>query len=75
MKTVLPITLRAAFTFVAMMVIQYMIPYHILTLVGIGAGFFLYKTGDDQNLAIGVLIGSILFGIFAFITAQYYPIG
>ena len=73
MKDLFSIIVRAAFTFVAFAVIQYMVPYYLLVAGGVAAGFFLLKTGDDRALALGILIGSILFGIFAFVMAQYYP--
>ena len=72
MKRALPIAIRAAFTFAAMKVIVYMIPYYFLALGGIAAGVFLYKTGDDRNLAIGILIGSITFGIFEYLYNHGY---
>ncbi len=72
MRTALPIAIRAAFTFVAFMVIQYMIPYYILALVGLVAALFLYKTGDDRHLGVGVAVGSIAFGVYAFVIAQYF---
>lgn len=74
MKDLFSILVRAAFTFVAFEAIQFVIPYYLLALGGIAAGFFLLKAGDDRALAIGMLAGSIAFGIFAFIMAQYYPV-
>jgi hypothetical protein len=74
MKDLFSILVRTAFTFVAFSVIQYKIPWYLLVFGGIAAGLFLLKTGDDRALAIGMLVGSILFGIFAFVMAQYYPV-
>jgi hypothetical protein len=74
MKDLFSILVRAAFTFVAFAVIQYQIPYYLLVVGGIAAGFFLLKTGDDRALALGILSGSIAFGIFAFVMAQYFPV-
>lgn len=67
MKDFFPIAVRAAFTFVAFLLIQYKIPYYLLVLGGIGAAGFMWKTSDDRQLTLGVLIGSVLFGIFAFL--------
>lgn len=70
MKDILPILIRAAFTFVAFLVLQYKIPYYFLVLGGVGAAGFLWKTSDDRQLTIGVLAGSVLFGIFAFLYGE-----
>jgi hypothetical protein len=67
MKDIFPIAVRAAFTFVAFLVIQYKIPYYLLVLGGLGAAVFMWKTSDDRSLTLGILIGSVLFGIFAFL--------
>ena len=74
MKDLFSILVRAAFTFVACLIIQYKIPWYFLVLGGVAAGLFTLKAGDDRALAIGILVGSILFGVFAFINAQIYPI-
>lgn len=66
MKDFFSIAVRAAFTFVAFLIIQYKIPYYFLVLGGVGAAAFLWKTSDDRALTLGVLIGAILFGVFAF---------
>lgn len=70
MKDILPILIRAAFTFVAFLVLQYKIPYYFLVLGGVGTAGFLWKTSDDRQLTIGVLAGSVLFGIFAFLYGE-----
>ncbi len=72
---VLPTLLRTIATFALFCALQYIIPYYFLVVGGIIAGFFMVKTSDDKPLALGVLIGSILFGIFAFAMAQIYPMG
>ena len=66
MNAVFSIAVRAAFTFVAMLMIQYAIPYYLLVGGGLLAGFFLWKTSDDRALAFGLMIGSAAFGIFAY---------
>jgi hypothetical protein len=70
MKHLLSILLRAAFTFVAFLVIQYQVPYYILVFGGIAAGFFMLKTGEERTLSLGIISGSIVFGIFAFVVEQ-----
>lgn len=70
MKDILPILIRAAFTFVAFLALQYKIPYYFLVLGGVGAAGFLWKTSDDRQLTLGVLAGSVLFGIFAFLYGE-----
>jgi hypothetical protein len=67
MQNAISILIRSLFTFVAFVVIQYMIPYYLLVVAGLAAGAFLWKTGDDKALAYGLLIGSVAFGIFAFL--------
>ncbi|MEZ4918724.1 MAG: hypothetical protein R2792_06410 [Saprospiraceae bacterium] len=59
--------IRTAFTVVAFLVAQYMIPYYFLVAGGLIAGVFLWKTGTDKALAVGLLAGSILYGIFAYL--------
>lgn len=71
----LNIIIRIAATFAAFCAIQYIVPYYFLAFAGVIGGFFLLKTSDDRPLALGVLIGSILFAIFAFAMSQIYPVG
>lgn len=70
----LPTLLRTVLVFAAFCAIQYIIPYYLLAVAGIIAGVFMLKTGEDRALSLGVLIGSILFAIFAYAMAQIYPI-
>ncbi len=70
---ILPTLLRIVATFAFFCALQYIIPYYLLVIGGVMAGFFMVKTSDDRPLALGVLIGSILFGIFAYAMAQIYP--
>jgi len=70
MKHLLSILIRAAFTFVAFLVIQYQVPYYLLAAGGLAAGFFMLKTGEDRTLSIGILTGSVAFGVFAFVVEQ-----
>ncbi len=61
---------RAAFTFVAFLVIQYMVPYYFLLAGGLLASVFLWFTGTDRSLALGIGIGSVAFGVFAILFGQ-----
>lgn len=70
MKDALPILIRAAFTFVVFLVLQYKIPYYLLVAGGAGAAAFMWKTSDDRQLTLGVLIGSLAFGFFAFLYGE-----
>lgn len=74
MKSLMPAIVRALLTFGTFCALQYLIPYYLLALGGIAAGFFMLKTSDDRPLAIGVLSGSIAFAIFAWAMAQLYPL-
>lgn len=73
MKSIVPVLLRAVLTFAVFCGLQYLIPYYLLALGGLVAGFFTLKTSDDRALAIGLLVGSAVFAIFAFVMAQIFP--
>lgn len=70
MNQYLSIAIRAAFTFVAFVAIAFKIPYYLLVAGGLIAGLFIWKTSDDRALSIGIVIGSIVFGIFELIYGQ-----
>jgi hypothetical protein len=74
MQSILPILLRTVGTFLAFCAIQYIIPWYLLAPAGIVAGFFMLKTSDDRPTALGILIGSISFAVFAYAMAQIYPV-
>lgn len=73
MKDLFSIIVRAAFTFVAFAVIQFQVPYYFILAGGLVTGFFMLKTGDDRALALGILIGTALFGVFAIFNEFYHP--
>ncbi|MGI9158115.1 MAG: hypothetical protein ACR2K1_00025 [Saprospiraceae bacterium] len=66
MNSLFSIAVRALFTFVAFLALQYIIPYYFLAIGGLLAGIFIWKTGDDKALAFGLMIGSAVFGVFAY---------
>ncbi|MCC7467043.1 MAG: hypothetical protein IT261_12275 [Saprospiraceae bacterium] len=72
MKSILPILIRSVLVFAVAAGLQYFIPWYLLAIGGVGAGFFLLKTGDDRATALGMLIGSIAFAIFAYAMAQIF---
>ncbi|MEZ4892452.1 MAG: hypothetical protein R3A50_14075 [Saprospiraceae bacterium] len=74
MKSLIPVGIRTIITFAVFCGVQYVIPWYLLAPAGIVAGFFMLKTGSDRPLALGVLIGSIAFAIFAYAMAQIYPV-
>jgi hypothetical protein len=74
MKSILPILIRSIVVFAVAAGLQYFIPWYLLAIGGVGAGFFLLKTGDDRATALGMLIGSIAFAIFAYAMAQIFPV-
>lgn len=74
MNSFLKIALRALLTFAVLAAVQYIIPYYLIALAAIVAGFFMLKTGDDRETALGILVGGIAFGIFAVAMAQYFPV-
>ena len=70
MKMLWPVLLRIAFVFVVFLGLQFIIPYYFLVGGGVLAGGFMYKTSDDRPLALALLIGSVLFGVFAYLYGQ-----
>lgn len=74
MKSIFPTLLRTALVFIVACVIQYVIPWYFLAVGGTVAGFFMLKTSDDRPSALGMLFGSIAFGIFAYAMAQIFPV-
>lgn len=70
MNQAFSIFVRATFTFVAFLVIQYLIPYYFLVAAGLLAGAFMWKTSTDRALGIGMVIGTVAFGLFAFLYGQ-----
>ena len=74
MKSLFPTLLRIAMVFVVACGLQYFIPWYFLAIGGTVAGFFMLKTSDDRPSALGMLIGSIAFGIFAYAMAQIFPV-
>ena len=74
MKSVFPVALRVIIVFAVACGLQYLIPWYLLAPAGLVAGFFMLKTGSDRNMALGMLIGSIAFGVFAYAMAQIYPV-
>ena len=74
MKSILPILIRSVLVFAVAAGLQYFIPWYLLAIGGVGAGFFLLKTGDDRATALGMLIGSVAFAVFAYAMAQIFPV-
>ncbi|MBC7775170.1 MAG: hypothetical protein H7246_06995 [Phycisphaerae bacterium] len=74
MKSFLPILLRIVLVFAVACGLQYFIPWYLLVGGGVVAGFFMLKTSDDRATALGLLIGSVAFGIFAYTMAQIFPV-
>ncbi|MBU6341521.1 MAG: hypothetical protein KGS48_08525 [Bacteroidetes bacterium] len=67
MNFVFSVAVRVAFTFVAFFVLQYMFHYLVLVIGGLLAGLFFWKVNGDRSLGLGVLIGSVLFAVFAYL--------
>ena len=73
MSSFLPTLLRTVIVFAVFCGLQYLIPFYFLSIGGVVAGLFMLKTSDDRPLALGMLIGSIGFAIFAYAMSQIYP--
>ncbi|MBL7827441.1 MAG: hypothetical protein JNJ57_12460 [Saprospiraceae bacterium] len=71
----LPTLIRIAAVFLIFCGLQYVIIWYFLAPAGLAAGFFMYKTTDDRPMSIGLMVGSILFAIFAYSMSLIYPIG
>jgi len=67
MNQIFSILVRAAFTFVAFLAIQYVFHYMVLVAAGFLGSLFFWKMNDDRVLGIGVLIGTVVFGVFAYL--------
>lgn len=67
MKLLVPVLVRIAAVFVAFFGLKFLIPYYFLAVGGLFAGAFMLKTSDDRPLAIGLLIGSVIFGVFEYL--------
>jgi hypothetical protein len=74
MKLLVPILLRTLLIFAVACGLQYLIPWYFLAVGGTVAGFFMFKTSDDRASALGMLLGSVAFGIFAYAMAQVFPV-
>lgn len=74
MKLLFPTLLRAVLVFALACLVQYLIPWYFLAAGGVVAGLFMFKTSDDRAMALGMLIGSVAFGIFAYFMAQIFPV-
>ncbi len=66
-KRILALPLRIVLVFGAFVGMQYFIPYYFLVGGGLIAGIFTYLTSNDRPLAYGLLAGSVLFGVFAYV--------
>lgn len=66
MQNFWPVLLRTLVVFAVLLGLQFLIHYYVLVAAGIIAGAFMLKTSDDKPLAWGILIGCILFGVYAF---------
>lgn len=67
MKMLWPVITRTALVFAVMFGLKFLIPYYILVVAGILAGGFMLKISEDKPLAWGLLIGSILLGVFDYL--------
>lgn len=66
-KRTLAILLRIVLVFGAFVGLQFIIYYPYLVGGGLAAGAFTYMTSNDRPLAYGLLVGSVLFGVFAYL--------
>ncbi|MCY7327243.1 MAG: hypothetical protein LH618_01695 [Saprospiraceae bacterium] len=66
--------LRTVLVFGSFLGIQYFIPYYLLAVGGILSGFFVLKTSNDRPTGLALIIGSVLFAIFAYLWGQVHVI-
>lgn len=67
MKMLWPVSLRTAIVFIVCLGLQFVIPYYFLVGAAVSAGGFMYKTSEDRPLALGLIIGGAVFGVFAYL--------
>jgi hypothetical protein len=67
MNQIFSILVRAAFTFVAFLAIQYVFHYMVLVAAGLLGSLFFWKMNDDRVMGLGVMIGTVVFGVFAYL--------
>lgn len=67
MNQLFSVLVRAAFTFVAFLALQYVFHYLVLVAAGLLGSFFFWKVNDDRSTGLGVLIGSVVFAVFAYL--------
>ena len=72
MRSFWAVALRILLVFGVFMLLQFWIPYYLLLGGGLVAGFFMLKTSDDRALALGLLIGSAVFGVYAWVIENYF---
>ena len=72
MSSFLPTLLRTVIVFAVFYGLQHLIAYYFLAIGGLVAGIFMLKTSDDRPLALGLLIGSVLFAISAYLWGQVH---
>ena len=66
MQKIWPVALRTVIVMAIFGGLQFLIYYPFLVGGGLLAGGFMFKTSDDRPLALGSLIGTILFGLWAY---------
>jgi len=64
--------LRTVLVFGSFLGIQYFIPYYLLVIGGLLAGVFILNTSNDRPTGLGLIIGSVLFGVFAYLWGQVH---
>jgi RsiW-degrading membrane proteinase PrsW (M82 family) len=74
MSKVIPALIRTLGVFGVFAVLQYVIIWYLLAPAGLVAGIFMYKTSDDRPMSLGLVIGSVLFGVFAYTMSKIHPI-
>ncbi len=66
-KRILAPLVRVILVFGAFVGLQFFVYYPYLVVGGLLAGAFIWFTSNDRPLAYGLLIGSVLFGVFAYL--------
>lgn len=66
MQKIWPTALRTIVVVAVFGGLQFLIYYPFLVGGGLLAGGFIFKTSNDRPLALGLLIGSVLFGLWAY---------
>lgn len=69
------VAIKVITIFAAFFVAQWFIPYYVLVVGALFAGFFSRRMSEDASWSYALIIGGVLFGIFAYVSANFLQKG